>query len=77
MEKIKTQCYVPTNIINPAKNFLDCRWRIFYLPGQDEPFIWDASSEFLVKIPRNIAESLEECEYFKSNSKSLKEILGS
>jgi hypothetical protein len=40
----------PIKVIDSAETFLNRRWRVFILPGQNEPFIWDASSEYLAKV---------------------------
>jgi ubiquinone/menaquinone biosynthesis C-methylase UbiE len=45
-----------TTILNAAEELLAQRWRIFFLEGQEEPFLWDAGSQRLVSVPVGVAK---------------------
>jgi len=63
----------PDRVVDSAKTFLVHRWRVFILPGQNEPFVWDASSEYLVKVSPELVGKIGRCE--QHQSLSLKEAL--
>ncbi|WP_026730842.1 hypothetical protein [Fischerella sp. PCC 9605] len=73
MQVTETTYQHPVSVIDSVETFLAHRWRLFILPGQNEPFVWDASSEYLVKVSPELVGKIGRCE--QHQSLSLKEAL--
>lgn len=73
MQVTKTTYQDPVSVIDSAETFLVHRWRIFILPGQNEPFVWDASFEYLAKVSPELVGKIGRCE--QHQPLSLKEAL--
>lgn len=40
--------------------FLRRRWHVYFLDGQDDPFVWDSASNYLAKVPVGAFKRLAE-----------------
>lgn len=43
-----------------AEEFVQRGWRVWYLPGRSDPFIWDPASGYLASIAPSLLESIAE-----------------